>query len=251
MRYSFIPPARWSRSPFPPPQRGVYLRAPVATPSAESASILLFEALAPVGTLEDHLAAMVKETCAGLKVGKSGKPEPKKTRSFRALAQSLSLQVPATPKPRDELRVLVLVEADDERLPVAFIGASKSLPVHQAALDDLIASIGRLEERWEIAERRESLTPGAATGNWADNRSAFDLPSLAGPGFLDPGSHALANHTAPMMAAEAMQFGALTGASMELGTAPQVTPEPGFGGGGGGDGGDDGGNKDKSDKSLF
>jgi hypothetical protein len=109
-------------------------------------------------------------------------------------------------------------------------------------------------DRWqsEIGDRHEHFAPAhgdAASGNWADTRSAFDLPSLAGPGFLDPGSHALANHVGPMMASEAMQFGALTGASMELGslgTAPaSTTPEAGFGGGGGGD------DEKPSDKSLF
>ena len=144
MRYTFTPPPDWLRAPFPPPQRGIYLRAPVAAPSPESASILLFEEVAPAGTLEQQLATFVQEACAGVKVTKSAKPAPVWTRSFPALAQSVTVAVPGPPK-RDELRVFFLVEGGGERLPVAFIGGPRSLPAHQATLDALIASIGELQ----------------------------------------------------------------------------------------------------------
>jgi hypothetical protein len=144
MRYAFTPPAGWSRAPFPPPQRGIYLRAPVPSPSAESASILLFEEVAPAGSLEQQLGKIVDDSCQGVKVGKTGKPTPVKTRSFPALAQSLSVTVAGPPK-HDELRVFVLVEVGGTRLPIAFIGGAKSLPAHQAALDGLLASIGELQ----------------------------------------------------------------------------------------------------------
>ena len=145
MRYTFTPPPGWSRAPFPPPQRGVYLRAPVPTPAADSASILLFEEVTPIGTLEQQLAQIVQEGCQPGKITKSGKPAPVKTRSFPALSQSVAVTVPGSPRARDELRVFVLVEGGSERLPVMFIGGPKSLPAHQAALEALIASITTIQ----------------------------------------------------------------------------------------------------------
>lgn len=144
MRYAFTPPSGWLRAAFPPPQRGIYLRAPVKGPAPDSASILLFEEIGPVGTLEQQLAQMAEDSCAGLKVGKAGKPAPARTRSFRALAQQVAVVVPGPPK-RDEVRVFVLVDCGATRLPIAFVGGAKSLPAHQAALDGLLASIGELE----------------------------------------------------------------------------------------------------------
>jgi hypothetical protein len=144
MRYSFAPPEGWSRSPFPPPQRGVYLRAPVPLASPDSASILLFEALAPQGTLEEQLAAMVKQGCEGVKVAKSGKPEAKKTRSFKAIGVQVVVEVPAEKRTREEQRVFVLVETGEDRLPVAFVGGAKALATHQKAFDALLGSIGHL-----------------------------------------------------------------------------------------------------------
>jgi len=144
MKYAFTPPSGWSRSPFPPPQRGVYLRAPIPAPSPESASILLFEAVAPAGTLEEQLVTLAKQGCDGVKIAKSGKPAAVKTRSFAASAMSMVVEVPTEKKPREELRVFVLVQTDGDRLPVAFIGGARSLPVHQKAFDDLLGSIGDL-----------------------------------------------------------------------------------------------------------
>jgi hypothetical protein len=144
MRYSFEPPAGWLRAPFPPPQRGIYLRAPIATPSAESASILLFEALAPAGSLEEQLGALVKQACDGAKSAKVGKTAPVKTRSFPALGAPATLTVPTDGRAREEQRYFALVETPVERLPVIFVGGVKSLPLHQRALDGLLGSIGHL-----------------------------------------------------------------------------------------------------------
>ncbi len=74
-------------------------------------------------------------------------------------------------------------------------------------------------ERWAIAPRPELFEPGGASGPWADDVAAFDLEPEPGPGFLDPGSHALETHAAPMLASESMPFGALASASSDL-TAP-------------------------------
>jgi hypothetical protein len=147
MKYTFITPPGWSRSPFPAPQRGVYLRAPVANPSAESASILLFDAVAPAGSLEDHLADVVQQSCEGGKITKQGKPAKVKTAGFSGLTVTVTVQVPSSGGgrgTRDELRAFYLIEAGSERLPVVFIGGTKSLPLHQGALETLVLSIGPL-----------------------------------------------------------------------------------------------------------
>src|SRR5262245_55144689 len=85
-------------------------------------------------------------------------------------------------------------------------------------------------ERWEIAEKGEPFEPGIASGPWADTLSQFDLEPAPGPGFLDPGTHALENHVAPMMASDSVSMGPVAGASADLST-------PVWGGGGGGGGG--------------
>lgn len=145
MRYSFTTPPGWSRSPFPPPQRGVYLRAPVSTPSPEGASILLFDAVAAQGTLDEHLASVAKEGCEGAKIGKSSKPAPVKAGPYQGLTVTVSVQVQAEGRARDEVRIFALLDAGADRLPLAFVGGAKSLPVHQEAWESLLASVGPLE----------------------------------------------------------------------------------------------------------
>lgn len=80
------------------------------------------------------------------------------------------------------------------------------------------------EERWEVEQRPEPFIPFLpnAGGSWADTLSAYDLDSPPGPGFLDPGSHALMNHVAPRLAAESFHAGALAGASSDLASAPAL-----------------------------
>jgi hypothetical protein len=145
MRYSFATPRGWSRSPFPPPQRGVYLRAPVSTPSPEGASILLFDAVAPQGTLEEHLSILVKEGTEGAKVGKTGKPSPIRTTHYAGLAVTVTVSVTSGGRARDEIRVFALVDAGGDRLPIALVGGAKALPRHQEAWEGVLASIGPLE----------------------------------------------------------------------------------------------------------
>src|SRR5215470_10548075 len=81
------------------------------------------------------------------------------------------------------------------------------------------------EERWEHEPRPEPFIPFLpnAGGSWADTLSAFDVESPPGPGFLDPGSHALMNHVAPRLAAESFHAGALAGASSDLASAPPAS----------------------------
>ena len=97
------------------------------------------------------------------------------------------------------------------------------------ALDSEPAYERPSEGRWDIGPNPEPFAPfwPSAAGSWADTRSAFDVGSAPGPGFLDPGSHALQNHVAPMMASETFHGGALAGASSDL-----VSLSPILGGGG-------------------
>jgi hypothetical protein len=144
MRYAFVAPPGWARAPFPPPQIGVYLRAPVA-PGPDSASILLFDGVAAAGTLSDHLDAFVSQSTEGLKA-KAQKPAAVKSAAYPGLAVQLTTQVTgATGKSRDEVRVYVLFDAGGTRLPVAFVGGPKALAAHQKAFDALLASIAPLD----------------------------------------------------------------------------------------------------------
>jgi hypothetical protein len=101
-------------------------------------------------------------------------------------------------------------------------------PSHQSdfapALDSEPVFERPAEERWEVEQRPEPFIPFLpnAAGSWADTLSAYDVDSPPGPGFLDPGSHALMNHVAPRLAAESFHAGALAGASLDLASAPPV-----------------------------
>jgi hypothetical protein len=89
------------------------------------------------------------------------------------------------------------------------------------------------EGRWEQAQVPETTHGGqdfGATGAWADGRSFFDIPELAGPAFVDPGTFALQSYLAPDFRATTFATGAIANASADL-------DSPIFGGGGGG--GDD------------
>jgi hypothetical protein len=142
LRYDFTVPAGWVRAPFPPPQRGIYLRAPVEKPGPESASILLCDPVVSAGSLEDQLAAFVKDACRGVKVVKQGKPARAGSRAFPGLAVTVQAQVaPAGGKAREEVRVFALLDGGTHRLPVGFVGGAKALAAHQGALDALLASI--------------------------------------------------------------------------------------------------------------
>jgi hypothetical protein len=152
MRYAFTTPPGWSRSPFPPPQRGVYLRAPVATPSPEGASILLFDAVAPAGTLEEQLAEIAQQSCEGAKITRRGQPAPVKTAGFGGVTVSVGVEPPEGGR-EGELRIFFLIDAGSERLPVVFIGGARALPRHQEALDLLIGSIAPLTLAPELYSR--------------------------------------------------------------------------------------------------
>jgi hypothetical protein len=98
--------------------------------------------------------------------------------------------------------------------------------------------------RWDQARRPayNDYVPAHPTpsGAWVDGRSSFGLESLGGPGFVDPGSHALASHSSPMMQADSMPGSAMESASMDLGMAASFDGS-GAGGSAGGSAGDAGG----------
>jgi hypothetical protein len=144
MRYNFVSPPGWARAPFPPPQIGVYLRAPVP-PGPDSASILLFDAVLPIGSLADHLEAFVKQSTDGIKA-KVQKPAALKSAAFGGLWVQVTAQVTgANGKSREEARAYVLFEAGRERLPIAFVGGSKSLASHKKVFDSLLQSVGPID----------------------------------------------------------------------------------------------------------
>jgi hypothetical protein len=50
--------------------------------------------------------------------------------------------------------------------------------------------------RWQVEEKLKAKERNAA-GKWADARATFSLETEGGPGFVDPGSFALAEHSSP------------------------------------------------------
>ncbi|HKA87465.1 MAG TPA: hypothetical protein VKE22_07350 [Haliangiales bacterium] len=144
MRYAFTAPPTWARAAFPPPQIGVYLRAPVA-PGPESASILLFDSVLPAETLAEHLDAFVVQSTEGLKV-KAQKPVAVKSAAFPGLMVQLTTQVTgAGGKSREEARLYVLLDAGRVRLPLAFVGGAKALAAHQKTFEAVLQSVAPLD----------------------------------------------------------------------------------------------------------
>src|SRR5262245_11800002 len=111
MKYSFTSPAGWIRAPFPPPQRGVYLRAPIEKPGPESASILLFDAVLPKGPLDEQLVAIMRDACEGARILKQRKPTQVNSVAFPGMSATVQLQV-TTPSAnaREEWRIFVLMD---------------------------------------------------------------------------------------------------------------------------------------------
>lgn len=140
-RYSYVTPAGWRPHPFPPPHQGVQLRAPIPPNRPDSAALLLLEAVAPHGSLEEQLSALVREGCLGAEVIETSPPVRLRTLAYEGLAQAVRLAVPG-PRPHPEVRLFALVDAAVERLPVVLIGGPDLLAVHKPAFDYLIASIG-------------------------------------------------------------------------------------------------------------
>jgi hypothetical protein len=86
--------------------------------------------------------------------------------------------------------------------------------------------------RWDVATRKKGKGERGASGQWADARASFGLETEGGPGFVDPGSHALAEHSSPLMQADHVPGAAIQSASRDLGASTSF----GVGGRGGGGG---------------
>ena len=99
--------------------------------------------------------------------------------------------------------------------------------------------------RWAVEEKLKDKAERNASGKWVDARASFSLQTEGGPGFVDPGSWALAEHSSPMMQADAAPSASIHSASRDLGSSGSFGAARGgsatFGGGGGGGGGTGGG----------
>ena len=99
--------------------------------------------------------------------------------------------------------------------------------------------------RWAVEEKVKAKAERSASGKWADTRASFSLETEGGPGFVDPGSWALAEHSSPMMQAHAAPSASIHSASRDLGSSGGFGAARGgggsFGGGGGGAGAGGGG----------
>jgi hypothetical protein len=135
-RYRFESPAGWRRESFPPPQQGVYLRAPVGAPRG---AILLFDRLAPDGGLDVQLARVAAEGCRDAEVLESSPALPAPTR-MPGLLQVLGVTVGGDP-PRREWRTFVLMDAGGERLPAVFLADDDGVAAHRDAFVALLRSV--------------------------------------------------------------------------------------------------------------
>ncbi len=148
MRYDFVPPQSWSRRPFPPPGRGIYLRSPVVTSAGKvdpgAASILLFDAVSAEGTLEAHLATFVERGCAGVKIVKTSRPASIKAGTFAALRVDVVVQIQVERKMQEETRIFVLADAGSDRLPITFLATARAPAAYAEDFAALLATIAGL-----------------------------------------------------------------------------------------------------------
>jgi hypothetical protein len=148
MRYDFVPPTGWTRHPFPPPGRGIYLRAPqqrgAGKAAPDAASILLFDAVLPEGTMEKQLEAFVTRGCEGTKSAKPGRPQAVQAGSLPALRTDVTCQVVVDGKTMEETRCFVLVDAGQHRLPLTYLATSKAPSTFAQAFTALLSTIAPL-----------------------------------------------------------------------------------------------------------
>jgi len=138
MRYRFEPPPGWRERPFPPPQRGVYLTAPPDTPRA---SILLMDAIQPVGTLEEQADDSLRRGCSDAQTVTAVAAAPLVGHPLPGAAARALVRATWDGRTRDEIRLFALFEGLGERLPIVFLGDPDALAFHAAALHALFASI--------------------------------------------------------------------------------------------------------------
>ncbi|MCE9577584.1 MAG: hypothetical protein K8W52_30825 [Deltaproteobacteria bacterium] len=132
-----IPPG-WTRSPFPAPQRGLYLRPPAGGPRG---ALLLMDALTPTGTLAEQLAAAVKTGCAGTVVLAEHVATPFATVAFPGLSVATRVRVTHAGREHEELRIFALIDAGAMRLPIVYLGEVGSAEVYQQAIGLVLSTV--------------------------------------------------------------------------------------------------------------
>jgi len=139
MRFTVEVPPGWTRTPFPAPQRGLYLHAP---PGGARGAMLLMDAITAHGTLADQLAAAVRTGCSDAQLLAEGAPIPFVTvAELPGLSIPVRLRVTHDRAQRDELRVFSLVDAGTARLPTVFLGDVDAAAVYQQAIGLILYTI--------------------------------------------------------------------------------------------------------------
>ena len=120
MKFSFDTPPGWIETPFPPPQRGIYLHAP---PGGLRGALLLMDAITAQGSLEDQVAGALATGTAGTELlGRSDAIPFTTVAQLRGLSIVARVGVTHGDRTREEIRVFSLVDAGAIRLPIVFIG---------------------------------------------------------------------------------------------------------------------------------
>lgn len=141
MRFQFEIPPGWSKAPFPPPGRGIYLRAG-SLALDERAAVLLLAAVAPIASLEAQLELIVQQSCGDADVLERDESYPVQNPSFSGRMLNLRIR---QRNGREEIRAVTLLDAGTVRLPIVFLGGRAAREKHLPALDRLIRSIHRVD----------------------------------------------------------------------------------------------------------
>ncbi len=132
-----IPPG-WTRSPFPAPQRGIYLRPPVGGPRG---AILMMDALTPLGTLAEQLATAVTTGCAGTELLAENVAIPFATVAFPGLSVATRVRVTRDGRSHEELRIFAMIDAGARRLPIVFLGELGSADTYKQAIGLVLSTV--------------------------------------------------------------------------------------------------------------
>jgi hypothetical protein len=108
-------------------------------PRPERAAVLLYDGVTPVGTLDAQVELMIATATGTAEVIARGPIVDVRSRAFVGRMSGVRIKT----QDREEVRVVILLDATTTRLPLVFLGGAAALPRHQAALDRLIYSIER------------------------------------------------------------------------------------------------------------
>lgn len=132
MKFDVAIPPGWIQTPFPPPQRGLYLHAP---PGGTRAALLLMDAIAADGTLADQLARAVATGCSGAELLAQAPATAMTTMAeLPGLSIVTRVRVRHDGREREELRVFTLIDAGDVRLPIVMVGDLAAAEVYREAV---------------------------------------------------------------------------------------------------------------------